>query len=260
MHPKTEEFLYLLLWTADSLMHPTFRNLTETYESWAYRKGLMRQLQNLERRQFLESTDTTSQDRLYRLTEAGRIHALGGRDPVERWGRSWDGQWRLVMFDVPVGKDSAREKLRRHLRGRAFGCLQNSVWISPDPVPEERALLAEGEINVGSLILMEARPCAGESDAEIVRQSWDFERIERAYERHCKVLDQFPTAAPQTPEAARSLRRWAERERQTWKEAIELDPLLPEVLLPEGYPGRRAWSHRVEILRHAGQHVLNFKA
>ena len=48
-----------------------------------------------------------------------------------------------------------------------------------------------------SLILLEARPCAGESDAEIVAGAWDFERINR-YARHLKVLAERPGGAPQS--------------------------------------------------------------
>jgi hypothetical protein len=46
--------------------------------------------------------------------------------------------------------------------------VQNGVWIAPDPLTEERQTLGGGQINVESLLLLEARPCAGESDAEIV--------------------------------------------------------------------------------------------
>ncbi len=49
MQPKTEELLNLLLWSAEMVLRPTFRNLTESYEAWAYRKGLMRQLATLEK-------------------------------------------------------------------------------------------------------------------------------------------------------------------------------------------------------------------
>ena len=48
------------------------------------------------------------------------------------------------------------------------GYLHNSVWITPDSPAEERQILVDGNINVESLILLEARPCAGETDAEIV--------------------------------------------------------------------------------------------
>ena len=95
-----------------------------------------------------------------RLSTQGRLHALGGRDPEERWARPWDGQWRLVLFDVPTGQNSQRERLRRYLRDKGFGYLQNSVWIRPDPLTEERQILGGGKINVESLILQETRPCA----------------------------------------------------------------------------------------------------
>src|ERR1043165_3903506 len=128
MQPKTEELLNFLLWSADKLMRPTFRNLTDSYESWAYRNGLLPQVTKLEKQQLLERDPKSRIERLYRLTEQGRLHALGGRDPQAQWRRYWDGRWRLVLFDVPEGQNARRERLRRYLRSRAFGCLQGSVW------------------------------------------------------------------------------------------------------------------------------------
>jgi hypothetical protein len=54
MKAKTEELLYLLLWSTDQLMRPTFRNLTDSFETWAYRNGLFQELARLERRHLLE--------------------------------------------------------------------------------------------------------------------------------------------------------------------------------------------------------------
>ena len=92
----------LPLWSADRLMRPTFRNLTDSYESWAYRKGLLRRIALLEKQRLIERDPVRPDDRLYRLTWQGRLHALGGRDPLARWSREWDGRWRLVLFDVPT--------------------------------------------------------------------------------------------------------------------------------------------------------------
>ena len=61
------------------------------------------------------------------VTAQGRLHVLGGRDPETQWARPWDGQWRLVLFDVPTGQNSQRERLRRYLRDKGFGYVQNSV-------------------------------------------------------------------------------------------------------------------------------------
>jgi len=259
MQPKTEEFLNLLLWSADMLARPTFRNLTDSYESWAYRNGLMRQVATLQEQQLLERDASTATDRLYRLTVQGRLHVLGGRDPEERWARRWDGQWRLVLFDVPTGQNAQRERLRRYLRDKGFGYLQNSAWITPDPLEEERQILGGGKINVESLLLLEARPCAGESDADIVAGAWDFERINRRYERHLKVLEERPRGVPRNDATAKALLRWATMEREGWLDAVTNDPLLPGRILPSDYLGQRAWRRRVEVLRDAGRQLHTFK-
>jgi DNA-binding transcriptional regulator PaaX len=259
MQPKTEEFLNFLLWSADVIARPTFRNLTDSYESWAYRNGLMRQVSKLEQQKFLERKGSVPDDRLYRLTAQGRLHVLGGRDPEQQWSRAWDGKWRLVLFDVPTGQNAQRERLRRYLRDKSFGYVQNSVWITPDPLGEERQILGGGKINVESLLLLEARPCAGESDAEIVAGAWDFERINRCYTRHLKVLAERPGGALRNDTAARALLRWAVTEREAWLDAVTNDPLLPARILPSDYLGQQSWRRRLNVFRDAGRQLHAFK-
>jgi len=127
--------------------------------------------------------------------------------------------------------------------------LQNSVWITPDPLTEERQILGGGKINVESLLLLEARPCAGESDAEIVAGAWDFERINRRYARHLKILGERPGSALRNDATAKALQRWAATEREAWLEAVTNDPLLPGRILPSDYLGQQAWRRRVEVLQ-----------
>jgi DNA-binding transcriptional regulator PaaX len=258
MQPKTEDFLNMLLWSAERLTRPTFRNLTDSYEAWAYRNGLLRQVAALERTQLVECKLNSRGDRLSRLTELGRLHVLGGRDPETQWSRHWDGKWRLVLFDLPMERHVQRGRLRRYLRARGFGYLQGSVWVTPDPMRDEREALAGGEINVESLLLLEARPCAGERDEEIVAGAWDFEAINRHYAKHLKLLEQRPKTALNSTAAAKTFHRWATEERVAWKTAVEIDPLLPKRLLPEDYLGRRAWQKRVEVLHQAGQQLQTF--
>ncbi len=259
MKPKTEEFLNFLLWSADTLMRPTFRNLTESYESWAYRDGLFRRVLTLERQHLVERDPAAADERTYRLTAAGRLRALGGRDPQARWSRRWDGRWRIVLFDVPAGQNAHRMRLRRYLCDRSFGYLQRSVWITPDSLEGQRQVLEGGKIDVKTLILLEARPCAGESDAEIVAGAWDFERINLRYARHLKVLGERPGAELEDEGPARVLLDWARAEHQAWLEAVTPDPLLPEPLLPADYLGQQAWRKRIEVLREAGKQLQTFK-
>lgn len=260
MKSKTEDLLYLLLWACDMAARPTFRNLTDSFEGWAYRTGFHRQLAALENQRLLESKQDSTDGRLHRLTEAGRRLVLGVRDPVSRWKRRWDGKWRMVLFDVPQNKASDRTRLRRSLAARGFGYLQNSVWITPDPLTGEREALAAGPVDVESLILLEARPCAGESNAEIVAGAWDFEAINRSYERHAEVLAQLPRQPIVGEAAARQLQRWFCEERLAWSETMSLDPLLPECLHPADYPGVKAWKRRLEIMGEASRQMRAFRA
>jgi len=242
----------------DLLARPTFLNLTDTYEGWAYRNAQLKHVSRLEQRQLIARDASCPDDRLYRLTALGRLRVLGGRDPEERWARPWDGQWRLVLFDVPTGLNAQRERLRRYLRDKGFGYLQNSVWITPDPLEEERQILGGGKINVESLLLLEARPCAGEADAEIVVGAWDFERINHRYGRHLKIVEERPGGAMRNDKTAKALLRWAAAEREAWLEAVTIDPLLPARILPSDYLGQQAWRRRVEVLRDAGRQLRTF--
>ena len=260
MKARTEELLYFLLWSAEQLTRPTFRNLDESFEGWAYRNGFLRQLALLEKRKFLEQNSAKQRaSRLYRLTAEGRLYALGGRDPETEWSRSWDGTWRLVLFDVPVADNAQRARVRRYLRARGFGYLQNSVWITPGSLDEEAKLLRSAKIDVESLILMEAQPCAGESDAEIVAGAWDFEQINHLYARYLRILSQRPSGKLKNELEARAMQNWGRAEREAWNAAIQVDPLLPEELLPPRYLGRRAWQRRTKALGKAQRDLVSFQ-
>ena len=248
MKPRTEELLYLLLWGADRLACPTFRNLTDSFESWAYKNGFLRQIRELEARKILERKSGGAAEAIYRLSESGRLIALGGRDPVAQWNRLWDGRWRMILFDLPEAEASARVKLRRFLQSSGFGFLQNSVWITPDPLnPITRELSAHGE-DVESLITLEARPAAHETDADIVAGAWNFENINHLYERSLKILSQLPRTRTKTGPPVEPLHRWAKQEKLAWQEAISADPLLPDSLLPAGYLGKKTWAERSRVL------------
>lgn len=45
----------------------------------------------------------------------------------------WDGKWRVVIFDIPVKKNSNRELLRYKMKGLGFYKLQASVFVHPYP-------------------------------------------------------------------------------------------------------------------------------
>jgi len=262
--PKTEELLYFLLWSCERLIRPTFRNLTESFEGWVYRNGFHRQLGELKRQKLLESRSCLSHpspaERVLRLTEAARLHVLVGRDPEICWRRKWDARWHLVLFDLTVTQTPAPYRPRDFLRNCGFGYLQNSVWISPHPLREQKINLAGSPVDVESLILLEARPDGGESNEEIVAGAWDFAKINCSYTDYLKVLAARPKGSLRDQAAAQEFRKWAAQERAAWLAATVEDPLLPEVLLPREYLGRAAWQTRAKGLNQAGEQIRSFRS
>jgi DNA-binding transcriptional regulator PaaX len=93
----------------------------------------------------------------------------------------------------------------------------------------------------------------------IVAGAWDFERINRRYARHLKILGERPGGALRNDEAANALRRWGAAECEAWLEAVTNDPLLPGRILPSDYLGQQAWRRRVEVLRDASRQLRTFK-
>lgn len=259
MKHKTEELLYLLLWNCDRFTRPTFRNLTDSFEAWVYRNGLRLQLARLERQKLIERRAAPRAGRFFRLTAAGLLHVQAGRNPEALWGRPWDGNWRMVLFDFPNTQHAARNRFRAQLRKRGFGYLQKSAWITPDPLPTEAEFRAGGVVDVESLILLEARPCAGETDDEIVAGAWDFPFINRRYEAYLQVLEDRPDGRLNNAASAKTFLSWIQRERLAWTEAVAVDPLLPERLLPPGYRGRAAWQQRGKSLPQAAKQMRQFQ-
>src|SRR5207302_1448354 len=133
-----------------------------------------------------------------------------------------------------------------------------SVWITPDSAEEEQRILAGGVINVTSLLLLQARACAGESDGEIVAGAWDFNSINNCYSRYLKILGRAPGRSPKDTAAATKFLQWMSEERQAWLEAITLDPLLPARILPANYRGQKAWRRRSKVMEETAREMASF--
>lgn len=170
----------VLLWGAETVCSPSWRNLNASFESWAYRNGFNRRLDYLAREKLVQKRRRHGIPNVeIRLTERGRLAALGGRDPVERWNRPWDGIWRIFLFDFPQHDHGLRLRVWRQLRAHGFGFLQQSVWVTPLLEPDWTAEWGAKASNVRSYVSFEGRP-SGATDAEIVAGAWDFSRINSA--------------------------------------------------------------------------------
>jgi phenylacetic acid degradation operon negative regulatory protein len=165
---------------------------------------------------------------------------MGGIDPIARWNRAWDGQWRLLVFDLPTRPSQPRLRLWRWLRHHRFGFLQRSAWITPDTFEEAALPLAQLALKPGCVTIIQGRPKAPVVDVDRVRSSWDFDSINANYKAVVDLARRGLEFATAQEPPARGFRQWLANERAAWFGALSWDPLLPEVLLPAGYLGKEA--------------------
>jgi len=258
MNPKTDLLLYRLMWLAEKPLSPSFSNLEQSFEGWAYRNGLLYQIRRLEALGMLEANrDPATGKRLHRLTETGRAVALEGRDPDAAWARTWDHKWRLILFDIPELENSKRRHLNRALIQAGCGCLQGSVWITPFAPPGMQKFIDEDDADCKHLLLLLAESKGPKVDAKMVAGAWKFEAINAAYQELEVVLEQFPEVEKCGTREA--LAKWTAVENAATIRALRLDPLLPSTLIPKGYRGKAVWKKRKNTLAKAAKLATSLK-
>ncbi len=251
-----EEILALLMYGYDLLATPTLRKWNLSYEGWLYQNGLLQRMHYLEKQKLL-LREGKKGAWVYRLTKAGREKALGGREPEARWKRNWDGWWRQIVFDLPADRQRERRALIRWFRQHGFGYLQDSVWISPDPVSELVAAVRSFSNDAGAFLILESRCAEGFSDDGLVRGAWPFAAINQSYELYQRFAASFEKRLCHEKLHPRDLFALLREERRLWLEGFDADPLLPMQLWPSGYEGQRAWSARRTLLRAFSRHGLS---
>ncbi|MFH0749875.1 MAG: hypothetical protein V1917_03100 [Candidatus Gottesmanbacteria bacterium] len=57
--------------------------------------------------------------------------------------KTWDGQWRLIIYDIEDNHKKMRDLFRSQLKMLGFFQLQKSVWLYPYPCDEQISFLRE---------------------------------------------------------------------------------------------------------------------
>lgn len=94
-------------------------------------KLLRRNLKRLQEQKIVEIVDEDGQE-VVKLTQKGRTKYLRFKlEALSLKGKSWDGKWRLVLYDISKLKKSTQENFRRILKQINFFPLQKSVYLTP---------------------------------------------------------------------------------------------------------------------------------
>jgi phenylacetic acid degradation operon negative regulatory protein len=160
-----------------------------------------------------------------------------------------------MIFDLPVGQQRARSSLIRWLRSNGFGYLQDSVWISPDPVDAIAKTLKPFRDDAASFTVLRCQCESGFANASLVVGAWPFEGINEGYRRYIEFASAAKARLKGSSLHPRDLFELIRKERKAWADAFDLDPLLPMPLWPKQYEGHRAWEKRRELMGLLQRHV-----
>lgn len=251
MPPRVSRMLLELLDLAeDTVFFLSKPGMERMNRYWGYTetRAAYRAFDLWQEQQYVEAV-RKGEKALYRIGRKGKELLAKHRPSATSRHRKWDERWRMVVFDFPESARKARDAFRWTLRQQRLGCLQKSVWISPDPILAEwKRMLKEAELKEW-VLLFESSELGPVDDSEIARKVWRLDELQQKYERHisthASLVRQLQGARASRLEG--DLGDAVRRESQDYFDILHHDPLLPIALCPPNFAGVNADSLHGEI-------------
>lgn len=183
------------------------------------------------------------EDGTYQITEKG-LRELALSFPLVRFSLfPWDGQYRIITYEIPEKKRALRDSLRREISGWGLGPWHRSFWLTPHPIIEALKELVSRNSDYQQYIqAFEGKPVVG--DLKVLMQKvWNIDEVEKSYRAVFKQWHECLSDQGLSQE---------EKFRKIVNQYIELlkkDPGLPKELVGETWIGIEAWGIFKEMRR-----------
>lgn len=166
-------------------------------------------------------------------------------NPDKFWHKRWNKWWYLLMFDVPEINRSYRDTLRAFLKKQRLGCLQKSVWVTPQDIRADYDDLNRAASVDSIAFLFEAKTVLGFGNQSVVREAWNFHTINKIQKLYIQIANENIALLNETSQSRIELLELLRMDNLAYAQAMSTDPLLPEELHPSDYSGLRvAEIHR----------------
>lgn len=111
-----------------------FENLRDGTDDAKEKYAIARSIKNLTTDGFVECFNSEHK-KYFRLTKEGKqkLNNIALESDSSLVSINWDGNWRIIILDLPEERKNEREALRYLLKKAGFVCIKNSVWISIYP-------------------------------------------------------------------------------------------------------------------------------
>lgn len=174
------------------------------------------------------------------LTDAGESAVSPALRRHSPWPKSWDGLWRMLLYDVPEKDRAYRESLRAFLKRMRMGCLQRSVWITPRDIRPDFEDLQEAASVGDYAFLFESRTVLGQRAEVLVKTAWNMDELGRNQARYIEQNAERSDRVRSACCTPSDLANLARADTLSFLAAMDKDPFLPRPLWPRGYRGEEA--------------------
>lgn len=126
----------------------------------------------------------------YSITPSGTafLHTANSKDDYLLAG--WDGNWQVVMLEIPESQRKKRDRVRNDLLGLGYGALYRSVYLSPwDKSAEVIRLIEEHDI-ARNVFILNGTFSFQNIDAELAYKMWPLDEINTHYKQQYRWLTQ----------------------------------------------------------------------
>lgn len=108
------------------------------------REKFLKDLKHLQSRKLIDYRELPNGDITMALTKAGKkLELRYNLDTITLDAKKpWNGEWHMVVFDIPETKRQARDALREKMKGLGFYLIQESVLLTPYPCEQEIDFIA----------------------------------------------------------------------------------------------------------------------
>lgn len=171
--------------------------------------------------------------------------------------KSWDGKWRMIMFDIQELEKRKREDLRRKLKELGFGMLQESVFITPHDIIKDFSEYVDNIDLHDSVYVLEIAHILAGKQRELARKVWKLDELNEQYleiftkakeveNGHLTILSgrtKQLNGKSQLERVKLEKDKRIMKIREMYLGTLLNDPFLPKELLPEDW-----WGDKVKKL------------
>lgn len=254
MQSIEKQMLYLLS-RADYI---EIQELIKIYEKQGYAASYVRNsLSRLKKEGYVVSPSRSN----YQITDLGRAFVESINRKPARYSEQWDGNWEVVMLEVPEEERKKRDLFRSQILQYGFGLLYNSVYVSPwdyqqDVLYSIRNLGLEGKVSLFHGTFQE-----GLITRDKAFKIWKLDSLEQIYQEKLKWFQEdFKPSADRIlnqDKNALDLFLLYLQLGEVISEMFLIDPMLPQELLPAEWAGQRILYQFFEEYDHLSNAIPN---